>query len=306
MKRVIMHWSAGAHTPSDLDKEHYHKIIDGAGKVHDGRFPIKANKGPIKGKYAAHTLKCNTDSIGVAVAAMAGAQERPFVAGAHPITPAQVTALVRLCRELAAEYGIPVTRQTILSHAEVQPTLGIQQRGKWDIAWLPGMDKPGDPVKVGDHLRGVAVHLVIEHAHEGGRGDEDGAAELVATSALVEFLRQHLGEGAGGILFGRGGGFAGAVSAAGLEQARAVGDEIGVLHAALRMDQFLDELQSLVRSQVGVQTGQAGVGDQNPGNSHESLSIELQNAVDGFLTVDAIRPAFKVTLRKCVGPLNLC
>lgn len=155
MKRIIMHWSAGAHTPSDLDKEHYHKIIDGAGKVHDGRFPIKANKGPIKGKYAAHTLNGNTDSIGVAVAAMAGAQERPFVAGAHPITPAQVTALVRLCRDLAAEYGIPVTRQTILSHAEVQPTLGIKQRGKWDIAWLPGMDRPGDPVKVGDHLRGL-------------------------------------------------------------------------------------------------------------------------------------------------------
>ncbi len=28
-----------------------------------------------------------------------------------------------------------------LSHAEVQPTLGIRQNAKWDISWLPGMDK---------------------------------------------------------------------------------------------------------------------------------------------------------------------
>lgn len=46
-----------------------------------------------------------------------------------------------------------MTRRTVLSHAEVQPTLGIRQRGKWDIAWLPGMAKPGDPVAVGDRLR---------------------------------------------------------------------------------------------------------------------------------------------------------
>ncbi len=155
MKRIVLHWTAGRHTPSDLDLSHYHFVIDGAGKVHKGKFPVEANLKPRKGAYAAHTLNLNTGSIGVAVAAMAGAQERPFNAGAHPITPAQVQALVKLCRDLSAQYGIPVDRKTILSHAEVQPTLGVQQRGKWDIAWLPGMDKPGDPVKVGDHIRGL-------------------------------------------------------------------------------------------------------------------------------------------------------
>jgi hypothetical protein len=157
MKRIIIHWTAGAHTPSNLDKDHYHRIIDGAGWVHNGKWPISANEAPKKGQYAAHTLDCNTGSIGVAVAAMAGAQERPFHAGSHPITPAQVDALVGLIRALCKEYGIPVTRQTVLSHAEVQPTLKIKQRGKWDIAWLPGMDGPGDPVKVGDHLRGLVL-----------------------------------------------------------------------------------------------------------------------------------------------------
>jgi N-acetyl-anhydromuramyl-L-alanine amidase AmpD len=153
MKRIIWHWSAGQHTPSSLDREHYHFIIDGAGKVHNGNLPPEANLSTGDGQYAAHTKGCNTGSIGIAVAAMAGAVERPFKAGAHPVTPAQVEALVKLTRDLAAKYKIPVTRETVLSHAEVQPTLKIAQRGKWDIAWLPGMTAPGNPVAVGDKLR---------------------------------------------------------------------------------------------------------------------------------------------------------
>ncbi|MFN7881706.1 MAG: hypothetical protein ACK5PF_01635, partial [bacterium] len=45
------------------------------------------------------------------------------------------------------------TRETVLTHAEVEPTLKIKQRGKWDITWLPDMKAPGDPVTVGDNLR---------------------------------------------------------------------------------------------------------------------------------------------------------
>lgn len=155
MKRIILHWTAGAHTPSNLDKEHYHFIVAGDGAVVKGKHPVEANWKPVPGQYAAHTLNCNTGSIGVAVAAMDGAVERPFSAGKHPITPKQVDALVKLVRDLCRGYGIPVTRETVLSHAEVQPTLKIKQRGKWDIAWLPGMESPGDPVKVGDHIRGL-------------------------------------------------------------------------------------------------------------------------------------------------------
>lgn len=153
MQRIIMHWSAGAHSVSALDRQHYHFIIDSGGAVHDGDHPPEANERPVAGRYAAHTLNCNTGSIGVALAAMAGAVEAPFSQGRYPITDAQVEALAALCARLCARYGISVTRKTVLSHAEVQPTLGIKQRGKWDIAWLPGMDRPGDPVAVGDALR---------------------------------------------------------------------------------------------------------------------------------------------------------
>lgn len=155
MQRIIIHWSAGPHQPTNLDREHYHYIVAGDGVVHPGKWPVEANAKPVKGQYAAHTLNCNTGSIGVAVAAMAEAVERPFDPGKHPITPAQIDALAALCRTLAKQYGIPVTPQTILTHAEVQPTLGIKQRGKWDITWLPGMAAPGNPVAIGNKLRAM-------------------------------------------------------------------------------------------------------------------------------------------------------
>lgn len=154
MKRIIIHWTAGANKPSALDLSHYHYVIDGEGKVHEGKWPVSANAGAlIKGQYAAHTLNCNTGSIGVSLAAMAGAVERPFSAGKSPITNAQESTLTRLLVDLCDEYKIPVTRQTVLTHAEVEPTLGIKQKGKWDICWLPGMASPRPAVEVGDIIR---------------------------------------------------------------------------------------------------------------------------------------------------------
>lgn len=157
MKRIIWHWTAGVGTASELDLSHYHFVINADGSTSVGKWPVAANEKPVKGRYAAHTLNCNTGSIGIAVAAMAGAVERPFSFGKHPITPNQIEALVALSARLGRQYGIPVTPQTMLSHAEVQPTLGIKQRGKWDIAWLPGMARPGDPVAVGNKLRAMVA-----------------------------------------------------------------------------------------------------------------------------------------------------
>ena len=60
---------------------------------------------------------------------------------------------MRAAQYMNSRYGIPITRATVLTHAEVQPTLGVRQRGKWDITWLPGMSAPGDPIDLGDVLR---------------------------------------------------------------------------------------------------------------------------------------------------------
>jgi N-acetyl-anhydromuramyl-L-alanine amidase AmpD len=157
MNRIVWHWTGGAHKANASDKRHYHFIIEGDGTVVSGNHPPEANatiRNPQNGNtYAAHTRGLNTGSIGIAIAAMRGATERPFSAGPSPITPAQVDALVALTARLCGQYAIPVQRDTVLSHAEVQPTLKVGQRGKWDITWLPNMARVGDPVAVGDGLR---------------------------------------------------------------------------------------------------------------------------------------------------------
>ena len=164
MKRIIMHWSAGENHVSEDDRKHYHELVDGEGNRVLGIHKPEANLNPKAGHYAAHTRACNTGSIGLALDAMRGAKERPFKAGPDAITDIQLKVFIKMVAEYAITYNIPVTRKTILSHAEVQPTLGIWQRGKWDIAWLPGMDRPANPVAVGDRLRAM-VQAEIDKTH---------------------------------------------------------------------------------------------------------------------------------------------
>lgn len=136
MKHIIVHWTAGAYAPSNLDRQHYHRMIDGFGTVYNGNFPISANVPPLeRGKYAAHAAHHNSWAIGVAICAMHGAKESPFDAGRYPIRQAQVDALVELCADLCREYDISV--ENVKCHSELP-----RQAGKWDINWLPGMSEP--------------------------------------------------------------------------------------------------------------------------------------------------------------------
>lgn len=136
MQRIIVHWTAGTHTPSANDRSHYHILIDGAGQLVRGIPPISGNASPAKGARASHTLNCNTGSIGVSLACMGGAFESPFSSGKWPMKAEQWSALSLVLADLCERYAIPVDPKTVLSHAEVQSNLGIKQRGKWDIARL--------------------------------------------------------------------------------------------------------------------------------------------------------------------------
>jgi N-acetyl-anhydromuramyl-L-alanine amidase AmpD len=153
LKRIIMHWSAGGNTPSSVDREHYHFVVGGDGAVVRGVHTPEDNIITTDQIYGAHTRRLNTGSIGVAMAGMLGAVERPFNPGRAPLTAVQVEAFVQMVARLCRQYKIPVTRRTVLTHAEVQPTLGVEQRGKWDINWLPGDRGVSDPIAVGDRLR---------------------------------------------------------------------------------------------------------------------------------------------------------
>lgn len=140
MKRVIPHWTAGSYVASGLDREHYHLLIEGDLTVVRGKHSIKANeyigsKSP--DRYAAHTRGTNTGSIGISMCASAGAVERPYNPGRFPLKEEQWQRAAEVTASLCKRYNIPVTDKTVLTHAEVQPNLGIAQNGKWDIAKLP-------------------------------------------------------------------------------------------------------------------------------------------------------------------------
>lgn len=152
--RIVMHWTAGGYIASSLDREDYHFVVQGDGEVVRGNRNPEANNDTTDGDYSAHTRGLNTGAIGISMAAMAGANESPFSAGQVEIKPDQLEAFCQLAADLCDNYGIPVTGKTVLTHAEVQPVLGVWQRGKWDICWIPGMQKTQDPVVVGEILRG--------------------------------------------------------------------------------------------------------------------------------------------------------
>lgn len=140
MKRIILHWTGGSYVASSLDKACYHFLIEGDLDVIRGRHSIAANNfiaGKTSDDYAAHTKGTNTGSIGVSICSMAGATEKPFKAGKYPLTEEQWQCAAEVIAHLARHYGIAVTDKTVLTHAEVQPNLGIQQNGKWDMNRLP-------------------------------------------------------------------------------------------------------------------------------------------------------------------------
>jgi len=160
VQRIHLHWTAGGHNPSENDKDHYHILIAGDGRVVKGNCDISANSTTSpRGKKAHHTLNANTGALAVSMACMMDAVERPFNAGKFPLTKAQWEKAAVVVAELCRRYKIPVTSRTVLSHAEVQANLSIRQRGKWDVAVLP-FDRAYDTARAcGDFFR----KMVQEH-----------------------------------------------------------------------------------------------------------------------------------------------
>lgn len=153
MERIIVHWPVGRHQASVTDRKHYHVLIEGEGNLVRGVHPISDNQSAADGVYAAHVLGLNTGSIAVALCGMLGAKESPFDAGPFPILRKQWETLPLVLADLCRRYAIPVTMQTVLTHAEVQPTLGVKQRGKWDITRLPWDPATRGALVVGNQMR---------------------------------------------------------------------------------------------------------------------------------------------------------
>jgi len=160
-ERIICHWTAGAHRASDLDRRHYHLLIEGDGTVRRGDHPISANDRPVSGAYAPHTRSKNTGSIGVAVCAMAGARQRPFDPGRYPMGREQWRRMAAVVAQLCHRYGIRVTPETVLGHGEVEHRLGVPQRAKWDplaLPWRPDLDLHAAGEAFRDEVRALLTH----------------------------------------------------------------------------------------------------------------------------------------------------
>ena len=158
MNRITWHHTGGGFSPNATDLRAYHRLIDGDGRVVRGNHPPEANlviRNPRDAStYAAHTRGLNTANIGMSVCCMGdGNWSRPFEARLFP-RPQQIDALIADSAMLCRRYGIPVSRKTTLSHAEVETTLGIAQRGKWDFDYHPRQSSATrNAVAIGDELR---------------------------------------------------------------------------------------------------------------------------------------------------------
>jgi hypothetical protein len=149
--RVIAHWTVTAYKCDETSKQHYHFIYEGDGREVVGFHTPEANINIADGVYAQHTKGTNQGAIGVSCAAMLGAVSETNV-GKFPIREVQFEAMCLGIAQLCKKYKIPVSPKTVLSHAEVQSTLGITQRGKWDIAVLPHVKLRGAKT-CGDYMR---------------------------------------------------------------------------------------------------------------------------------------------------------
>lgn len=153
LHRVHWHWTGGAYGVIEMERRAYNVLIDEEANAHDGLFRPEMQASYRPGRAASHTLNANTGAIGVACDAMAGARERPFDWGAAPLTWKQIDGMLEVTRDFCVEYDIPVSPWSTLSHAEIQPTLGIRQRWKWDFSVLPDDMDTRSARAVGDTLR---------------------------------------------------------------------------------------------------------------------------------------------------------
>lgn len=167
MNRITGHHAASGYAQSKESYEHYHRTIDGDGKVQAGKHSIEANapgKKLINGNYAAHTWKLNSGNIGVSILAMGGALwGDPKGSTKYPVRLVQLEAYFKEVARLAVAYAIPVDRRYVLTHAEVQPTLGVTQKNKWDYDYDPRYaSKTRDPIAIGDEMR-QEIALIVKH-----------------------------------------------------------------------------------------------------------------------------------------------
>lgn len=165
--RTITHWTGGGGRVSSDDLRAYHFITEFDGRIVKGNETPEDNVVTSDGDYAPHVHNLNTGSIGCAMAGMKDATEYPLNFGPSPLNRNQFEAHCKHLAEVHRTYGIPVTPTTCLTHAEVEPVLGVKQNNKWDIVVLEFEPTIRGAIPVGNYMRkrveaymGESVHRV--------------------------------------------------------------------------------------------------------------------------------------------------
>lgn len=136
LNRITIHWTAGAYTPNNTDRQHYHYLVDDKGNIYTGKYKPEDNLNCQDGKYAAHCGGGNTGNIGIALCGMMDSR--------FPLTHKQLEACCKKVAELSKHYGIPISNRTIITHAEFgKANPHTTSYGKIDINKLPCVAKYG-------------------------------------------------------------------------------------------------------------------------------------------------------------------
>lgn len=131
LNKITFHWTGGKYTPNDTDLSHYHFLIDGDGKVVKGKYKPEDNLNCKDGVYAPHTGGGNTGNIGIAICGMWNNRD-------YPVRRVQIEAACKLAAQLCVKYGIRITSNNVLTHAEFgNANPSTTSYGKIDINNLP-------------------------------------------------------------------------------------------------------------------------------------------------------------------------
>lgn len=155
MKKIVIHWTASTYTPNSTDKEHYHYLIDGDGKVIKGKYKPEDNLNCNDGKYAAHTGGGNTGSIGIALCGMLdyGYNGKIRKLGQYPLKQIQFERAYELCAQLCKKYALNINPITVMTHYEFgKRNPQTSSAGKIDINFIP-YNPALKPDEVGDFIR---------------------------------------------------------------------------------------------------------------------------------------------------------
>lgn len=127
---IVIHWTAGTYIPNATDKEHYHFLIDGNGRVIVGKYKPEDNLNCKDGTYAAHCGGGNTGRIGVALCGR--------YSNEYPIKRIQLEAMCKLVAQLCKQYSIAIGSDTVMTHSEFgHKNPHTTSFGKIDIDNLP-------------------------------------------------------------------------------------------------------------------------------------------------------------------------